>query len=152
MRPARATPNDYQDVEELLEAGINVYTTLNIQHIESLNDVVAQITGTNVRETVPDSVIDAVTDIELIDLPPDELINRLQEGKVYVPDQASARHPEILPQGQPDRLARIDHAARRRTGGRPDAGLYAHEPPFPAHGRPGNGCWSASALGRLGNA
>jgi two-component system sensor histidine kinase KdpD len=78
----------HQDVQELLDRGINVYTTLNIQHIESLNDVVAQITGTKVRETIPDVVIDSVTDIELIDLPPDELINRLQEGKVYIPDQA----------------------------------------------------------------
>jgi two-component system sensor histidine kinase KdpD len=78
----------YADVEELLEAGIDVYTTLNIQHIESLNDVVAQITGMKVRETIPDSVIDQVNDIELIDLPPDELIKRLNDGKVYVPDQA----------------------------------------------------------------
>ena len=78
----------HADVEELLEAGIDVYTTLNIQHIESLNDVVAQITGMKVRETIPDRVIDVVTDIELIDLPPDELIQRLQDGKVYVPDQA----------------------------------------------------------------
>ena len=86
----------YQDVEELLDHGINVYSTLNIQHIESLNDVVAQITGTKVRETIPDNVIDAVTDIELVDLPPDELINRLQEGKVYIPEQARARHPKIF--------------------------------------------------------
>ena len=64
----------FQDVEELLSAGINVYTTLNIQHLESLNDVVAQITGTKVRETIQDSVIDEVTDIELIDLPTDELL------------------------------------------------------------------------------
>jgi two-component system, OmpR family, sensor histidine kinase KdpD len=78
----------YADVEELLEAGIDVYATLNIQNIESLNDVVAQITGMKVRETVPDSVIDAVTDIELVDLPPDELILRLKDGKVYIPEQA----------------------------------------------------------------
>ena len=77
----------YQDVEELLTAGIDVYTTLNIQHLESLNDVIAQITGVTVRETVPDRMIDAATEIELIDLPPDELLNRLNEGKVYVPDR-----------------------------------------------------------------
>ena len=82
----------FQDVEELLSAGINVYTTLNIQHLESLNDVVAQITGTKVRETIPDRVIDEVTDIELIDLPTDELLNRMKEGKVYIPEQAEARH------------------------------------------------------------
>ena len=126
MRPVRRHAKRYQDVEELLDAGIDVYTTLNIQHIESLNDVVAQITGMTVRETIPDSVIDDVTDIELIDLPPDELIKRLQEGKVYVPDQAQRAIREILPQRQPDRPARVDHAPRRRTGGRPDARLYAH--------------------------
>src|SRR5262245_4418169 len=78
----------WQDVEELLAAGISVYTTLNIQHIESLNDVVAQITGVVVRETVPDSNVDGAGEIELVDLPPEELRKRLQEGKVYLPDQA----------------------------------------------------------------
>lgn len=79
----------YQDVEELLAAGIDVYTTLNIQHLESLNDVIAQITGVTVRETIPDSFLDQVTEIELTDLPPDELLLRLQEGKVYIPEQAA---------------------------------------------------------------
>ncbi len=78
----------WQDVEELLDAGIDVYTTLNVQHIESLNDVVAQITGTVVRETLPDSVLERADDIELIDLTPEELIDRLQAGKVYIPLQA----------------------------------------------------------------
>jgi hypothetical protein len=82
-------PKRYQDVEELLAAGIDVYTTLNIQHLESLNDVITQITGVTVRETIPDSVLDQVTEIELTDLPPDELLIRLQEGKVYVPEQAA---------------------------------------------------------------
>ena len=77
----------YQDVEELLDAGIDVYTTLNIQHIESGRDVVAQITGVWIRETVPDVFVDSATEIELVDLPPDELLNRLKEGKVYIPDQ-----------------------------------------------------------------
>jgi two-component system, OmpR family, sensor histidine kinase KdpD len=79
----------YQDIEELLAAGINVYTTVNVQHIESLNDVVAQITGVTVRETVPDRIIERADEAELVDLSPDELIQRLREGKVYVPDQAS---------------------------------------------------------------
>jgi two-component system, OmpR family, sensor histidine kinase KdpD len=77
----------YQDVDELLEAGIDVYTTLNIQHIESARDVVAQITDVWMRETVPDSFVDNANEIELVDLPPDELLNRLKEGKVYVPEQ-----------------------------------------------------------------
>src|SRR3954470_2496429 len=78
----------WQDVEELLQAGINVWTTLNVQHIESLNDVIAQITGVAVRETLPDAVLERADDIELIDLTPEELIDRLRAGKVYVPQQA----------------------------------------------------------------
>lgn len=78
----------FQDVEELLNAGIDVYTTLNIQHIESLNDIVAQITGITVRETVPDSIVEQADQVQLIDIPPNELIKRLKEGKVYNPHQA----------------------------------------------------------------
>jgi len=78
----------YQDVQEILEAGIDVYTTLNVQHIESLNDIVARITGVKVRETVPDSMVQMANALELIDLPPDELLQRLKEGKVYIPEQA----------------------------------------------------------------
>ncbi|MGE0708441.1 MAG: DUF4118 domain-containing protein [Planctomycetota bacterium] len=78
----------WQDVEQLLDAGINVWTTLNIQHVESLNDIVAKVTGILVRETVPDRVIDEATEIELVDIPPEELLERLAEGKVYVPEQA----------------------------------------------------------------
>ncbi len=87
--PGSRHPKRYQDVEELLAVGIDIYTTLNIQHLESLNDVIAQITGVTVRETIPDSVLDQVTEIELTDLPPDELLVRLEEGKVYVPEQAA---------------------------------------------------------------
>ncbi|HWU96761.1 MAG TPA: histidine kinase, partial [Sphingomonas sp.] len=78
----------YQDIEELLAAGVDVYSTVNIQHIESLNDVVASFTKVRVRETVPDRVLEAA-DIEIVDLPPDELIERLREGKVYVPEEAT---------------------------------------------------------------
>ncbi|MEA4902146.1 sensor histidine kinase KdpD [Desulfitobacterium sp.] len=78
----------YQDVEELLAAGINVYTTLNVQHVESFNDIIAQITGVKVRETVPDSILEKAR-IQLMDIPPEELIQRLKEGKVYVPNQAA---------------------------------------------------------------
>jgi two-component system sensor histidine kinase KdpD len=107
----------YQDVEELLQAGINVYTTLNIQHLESLNDVVAQITGTKVRETIPDRVIDEVTDIELIDLPTDELLNRLKEGKVYVPEQASRAIERFFRQGN---LTALRELTMRRAAERVD--------------------------------
>ncbi len=85
--PDSRHPKRYQDVEELIDAGIDVYTTLNIQHVESLRNVIAQITGVWIRETVPDSIVDRATEIELVDLPPEELIKRLREGKVYVPEQ-----------------------------------------------------------------
>jgi len=78
----------YQDVEELLNAGINVYSTLNIQHIESINDIVHQITGVKIKETVPDKIIEHADKIELVDLPIEELIDRLREGKVYIPEKA----------------------------------------------------------------
>ncbi len=78
----------WQDVIELLDAGINVYSAMNVQHVESLNDVVAKITGVVVRETVPDSIFDHTDEVELIDLPPDELLQRLRDGKIYIPDQA----------------------------------------------------------------
>lgn len=79
----------WQDVEELLDAGIDVYTTINVQHLESLNDVVHQITGIRVSETVPDAVFERLRDIRLVDLPPRELIERLNQGKVYLPEQAT---------------------------------------------------------------
>lgn len=78
----------WQDVEELLAAGIDIYTTMNVQHLESLNDVVAQITGVVVRETVPDAVLERADEIELVDLPPEDLIDRFRHGQVYVPAQA----------------------------------------------------------------
>ncbi|WP_188065011.1 sensor histidine kinase [Sphingobium sp. KCTC 72723] len=86
--PGSRHPKRYQDVEELLDAGIDVHSTLNIQHIESLNDVVASFTRVRVRETVPDSVLESA-EIVVVDLPPDELIERLKEGKVYIPAEAS---------------------------------------------------------------
>jgi two-component system sensor histidine kinase KdpD len=85
--PGSRHPKRYQDVEELIQAGIDVYTTVNIQHVESLKDVVAQITGVLVQENVPDNIIDEASEVELVDLPPDELIKRLHQGKVYVPEQ-----------------------------------------------------------------
>src|SRR5215831_4245280 len=78
----------WQDVLELLDTGISVYTTMNVQHLESLNDVVGKITGVVVRETVPDSVFEGADEVELIDLPPDDLLQRFKEGKVYMPAQA----------------------------------------------------------------
>ena len=81
----------WQDVEELLAAGINVYATLNVQHLESLNDVVAGITGVQVRETIPDLVLERADDVELVDVTADVLQQRLREGKVYVPEPPRGR-------------------------------------------------------------
>ena len=89
----------YQDVDELLDAGIDVFTTLNVQHLESMNDVVAQISGIRVKETIPDSVLDEANDIKIVDLPPNELIQRFKEGKVYVPDQAASALAHFFNEG-----------------------------------------------------
>jgi len=113
----------YQDVEELLAAGIDVYTTLNIQHLESLNDVVAQITGTKVRETIPDRVIDEVTEIELIDLPIEELLNRLKEGKVYIPEQAERAIEKFFRQGN---LTALRELTMRRAAERVDDQMLSY--------------------------
>jgi two-component system sensor histidine kinase KdpD len=108
----------WQDVEELLEAGIDVYTTLNVQHVESLNDVVAQITRVRVRETVPDSLFDRADQIELVDLSPDDLLQRLAEGKVYVPAQAQSAAANFFRKGN---LLALRELALRRTAERVDA-------------------------------
>src|SRR5262245_20912880 len=108
----------WQDVEELLAAGIDVYTTLNVQHVESLNDVVAAVTGVVVRETVPDSIVDRANEIELIDLTPDELLQRLKEGKVYVPAQAERALANFFEKGN---LLALRELALRRTAERVDA-------------------------------
>ena len=92
----------WQDVEELLDAGINVYTTLNVQHCESVNDVVAQITRVIVRETVPDTFIERADEIELVDIPTEELLKRLRDGKVYLGEQAEFATQEFFPFRQPD--------------------------------------------------
>jgi two-component system sensor histidine kinase KdpD len=86
--PGSRHPKRWQDVEELLEHGLDVWTTLNVQHLESLNDIVAQITGVRVRETVPDAVLERAESVILVDLPPEDLQKRLREGKVYLPGQA----------------------------------------------------------------
>jgi two-component system sensor histidine kinase KdpD len=108
----------WQDIERLRQAGIDVYTTLNVQHLESLNDVVAQITGVVVRETVPDVIFDTADEIELVDLPPDDLIERLREGKVYLPDQASRAIESFFKKGN---LIALRELALRRVAERVNA-------------------------------
>src|SRR3982751_1139936 len=116
-------PKRYLDIEELLSHGIDVYTAVNIQHIESLNDVVAQITHVRVRETVPDKVFDRADAIELIDLTPDDLIQRLREGKVYVPKQAERALEHYF---SPGNLTALRELALRRTAERVDEQLLTH--------------------------
>jgi two-component system sensor histidine kinase KdpD len=115
--PGTRHPKRYLDVQELIAAGIDVYTTVNIQHLESLNDAVAQITGVRVRETIPDSVLENADEIQLIDLPPEELIQRLHEGKVYVPEQAQRAIENYF---RPGNLNALRELALRRTAERVD--------------------------------
>lgn len=118
----------WQDVDELLDAGIDVYTTLNVQHVESLNDVVAQITGIQVRETIPDAILDRADQIELADLSPDDLLRRLREGKVYVPEQASRAIERFFRKGN---LIALRELALRRTAQRVDEQMRGY---MQAHG------------------
>ncbi len=106
--PGCRHPKRWQDVEELLDAGIDVFTTINVQHLESLNDIVGGITGIRVWETVADRVFDQADEVVLVDLPPDELLQRLREGKVYLPDQAERAI-------QPRPCARYSDSDTRRT-------------------------------------
>ncbi|HEX4195324.1 MAG TPA: sensor histidine kinase KdpD, partial [Stellaceae bacterium] len=116
-------PKRYLDVEELLAAGIDVYTTINIQHVESLNDVVAQITHVRVRETVPDGILDRADDIEVVDLSPGDLIERLREGKVYVPAEAERALRNYF---QPGNLTALRELALRRTAQRVDEQMLTY--------------------------
>jgi two-component system sensor histidine kinase KdpD len=113
----------WQDVSDLLDAGIDVWTTLNVQHVESLSDVIQQITGVKVREAVPDAVLERADEIELVDLPPDELLERLAEGKVYVPDQVARAASNFFQRGN---LLALRELALRRTAERVDAEVLAY--------------------------
>ncbi|MEW6256573.1 MAG: sensor histidine kinase KdpD [Pseudomonadota bacterium] len=136
--PGSRHPKRWQDVMEVLDAGIDVLTTLNIQHIESLNDTVAQITGVRVQETVPDAVLTRADAIELIDLPPEDLIRRMKEGKVYLPQQVGRALENFFNKGK---LTALREIALRTTAGRVDADMLAFmsanavQGPWPAEER-----------------
>ncbi|MGE3871713.1 MAG: DUF4118 domain-containing protein [Parvibaculaceae bacterium] len=115
--PDSRHPKRFQDVEELLNAGIDVWTALNIQHVESLSDVVAGITGITVREVVPDTVIEKADDVVLVDITPVELIERLEEGKVYLPENARRAADNFF---KPGNLTALRELALRRTADRVD--------------------------------
>ena len=136
--PGSRHPKRWQDVVEVLDAGIDVVTTLNIQHVESLNDVVARITGVRVQETVPDQILQRADAIELIDLPPEELIRRLQDGKVYVPQQIGQALDNFFGKGK---LTALRELALRTAASRVDAEMlawmktHAVQGPWPAEDR-----------------
>jgi two-component system, OmpR family, sensor histidine kinase KdpD len=113
----------WQDVEELLAAGIDVYTTVNIQHFESLNDIVAQITGVVVRETVPDRLLDQAFEIRLVDIPPEDLLQRLHEGKVYIPEKAAQAMDKFF---KPGNLMALRELSMRRAATRIDDQMRAY--------------------------
>src|SRR2546429_3511706 len=110
----------WQDVEELLEAGITVHTTVNVQHVESLNDIVAGITGVRMQETVPDSVFERADEVVMIDTPPDVLLERLQAGNVCIPEQARNAVQNFFPKGN---LIALRELALRTTADRVDAAM-----------------------------
>ncbi|CAM6937335.1 two-component system sensor histidine kinase KdpD [Leclercia adecarboxylata] len=120
--PGSRHPKRWQDVEELLEAGIDVFTTVNVQHLESLNDVVSGVTGIQVRETVPDPFFDAADEVVLVDLPPDDLRQRLHEGKVYIAGQAERAIEHFFRKGN---LIALRELALRRTADRVDDQMRA---------------------------
>lgn len=128
----------WQDVDEILAAGIDVYSTVNIQHLESLNDVVERIAGVKVRETLPDSVLHRADDIEIIDLSPDDLLKRLAEGKVYVPERARQAMHNFFSRGN---LTALRELALRHAAERVDAQMidymraHAVEGPWPTRDR-----------------
>ena len=113
----------WQDIKELLDRGIDVYTTLNVQHIDSLNDAVSQILHTEVKETVPDFMLELADTIELIDLPPEDLLKRLQEGKVYIPEQAALAVEHFFRKGN---LSALRELALRVTAERVEAQVLSY--------------------------
>jgi two-component system, OmpR family, sensor histidine kinase KdpD len=118
--PGSRHPKRWQDIDELLAAGIDVWTTLNIQHLESLNDVIQKISKVRVRETVPDTVFDKADEVVVVDFPPDELLKRLAEGKVYVQDTAARAVEHFF---KPQNLTALRELALRRAAERVDAAL-----------------------------
>ncbi|MES1150667.1 MAG: two-component sensor histidine kinase, partial [Dongia sp.] len=131
-------PKRWQDVEELLFAGIDVHTTLNVQHLESLNDAVARITGVKVRETVPDRILEQADEVGLVDVTPNELVERLHQGKVYAPELAGRALDKFF---NPGNLAALREMALRRTADRVDDQVTGYmrangiEGPWPVHER-----------------
>lgn len=134
--PGSRHPKRWQDVRELCQAGIEVWTTLNIQHVESVADTVAQIVGSEVRETVPDLLLDEATTVEIIDITPEALLQRLADGKVYAPDQAVRARQHFFQLGH---LMALRELALRRTAARVDVDVQTWR-----HQQRGHGQWAAT--------
>ena len=130
--PGVEHPKRYEDIADVLAAGIDVFSTVNVQHLESLNDQVAELTGVRVRETVPDDELERADEIVLVDLPPEDLIARLQAGKVYRVRARAERAQRLLPGREPARAAR----GRAAPGGRDRRGAAASR-----SSRSRSGCW-----------
>ncbi|HXZ38863.1 MAG TPA: sensor histidine kinase KdpD [Thermodesulfobacteriota bacterium] len=129
--PGSRHPKRWQDIEELLKAGIDVYTTLNIQHLESFRDIIAQITEVVQRETIPDRVLDEASEIEVVDLPPEELLLRLREGKVYIPEQAARAIENFF---EPGNLIALREITLRRAANRVDEQMREYLQAYPMEG------------------
>jgi len=129
--PGSRHPKRWQDIEELLKAGIDVYTTLNIQHLESFRDIIAQITEVVQRETIPDQVLDEASEIEVVDLPPEELLLRLREGKVYFPEQAARAIENFF---EPGNLIALREITLRRAASRVDEQMREYLRAYPMEG------------------
>ena len=145
--PGSRNAKRWQDIEELLDAGIDVITTVNIQHLESVNDVVEKITGVPQRETVPDAVVRAADQIELVDMAAEALRRRLAHGNVYAPEKVDAALGNYFRLGQPQRAARAGAAVDRRPGRRRPAARTASSTTSPAPGRRASGSSSRSPAG-----
>ncbi len=146
--PAPRHPKRWQDVEELLEAGIDVWTTVNVQHLESLNDLIVQTTGVQQRETLPDHVFDQADEVELIDLPPDDLLARLRAGKIYLQADAAHARGELFPQAQSHGAAGNCVAAGWPTGWRRRRATRRLASGCRMRDWRAIGCWSRRALMR----
>jgi two-component system sensor histidine kinase KdpD len=129
--PESRHPKRWLDIEELLNAGIDIYTTLNIQHLESFRDIIAQITGVIQRETIPDRVLDEASEIEVVDLPPEELLLRLREGKIYIPEQAARAMENFFESGN---LIALREITLRRAASRVDDQMREYLQTYPTQG------------------
>ena len=146
--PGSRNEKRWQDVEELLDAGIDVISTLNIQHLESLNDVISQITGITQRETVPDDIVRRADQLELVDMTPEAIRRRMAHGNIYPADRIDAAMAQLLPPRQPRRAPGTGACCGSPTGSRNRCTAISTRTASPTRGRRGSESWSASPARR----